>query len=107
MQVLAMSDGDNDKPIGFAPPPFDADGAMVALKRQLRDLKLSERGPRFELKGRAVVELAATDGHIDARLAKRASQVPEWTRHTLRSSADVRGFVEQVKRTLARWGGDE
>ncbi len=103
MQLPAMSDNDQ----GFVPPPFDAAGAMVPLKRQLRDLKLSERGARFELKARAVVELSAAGDHIDARLAKRASQVPEWTQHKLRSSADVRGFVEQVKRTLTRWSSDE
>jgi len=103
MQVLSMG----EQEFGFTPPPFDAAAALVALKRQLRDVRLSERGARFELKGRAVVELAAAGDRIDARLAKRASQVPEWTVHSLRSSADVRGFVEQVKRTLVRWSSDE
>ncbi len=97
----------SESEFGFNPPPFDAPGALVSLKRQLRDLKLSERGARFELKGRAVVELAAADDHIDARLAKRARQVPEWTPHKMRSSAEVRDFIEQVRRTLARWSSDE
>jgi aspartate oxidase len=92
---------------GFAPPPFDAAGALVQLKRQLRDLKLSERGSRFELKGRAVVELAAQADHIDARIAKRASMTPEWLLHTLRSSADVRGFIDAVKRQMTKWSSDE
>ncbi|MEO7851053.1 MAG: hypothetical protein ABIR94_02200 [Rubrivivax sp.] len=97
----------DDNDFGLAVPPFDVAGAMVLLKRHLRDLKLSERGARHELKGRAVVELAAAEDHIDVRLAKRASASPEWSRHQLRSSADVRGFVDQVKRTLARWSNDE
>lgn len=100
---MALDDDD----FGSALPPFDVVGAMVLLKRQLRELKLSERGARHELKGRAVVELAAAGDHIDARLAKRATASPEWTLHKLQSSPDVRGFVEQVKRTLARWSNDE
>jgi hypothetical protein len=92
---------------GFAPPPFDAAGALVQLKRQLRDLKLSERGSRFELKGHAVVELAAQADHIDARIAKRAGMTPEWLPHTLRSSADVRGFIDAVKRQMTKWSSDE
>jgi len=92
---------------GFAPPPFNAAEALVQLKRQLRDLKLSERGTRFELKGRAVVELAAAPDRIDARLARRASRLPEWTPHTLKSAADVRDFVATVKRQMAHWSSDE
>ena len=92
---------------GFAPPPFDAAAALLQLKRQLRDLKLSERGSRFELKGRAVVELDIQAGHIDARIARRASMTPEWMPHTLSSSADVRGFIDSVKRQLTKWNSDE
>jgi hypothetical protein len=91
----------------FAAPAFNAADALVQLKRQLRDLKLSERGSRFELKGRAVIELAPQAEHIDARIAKRASMVPEWLPHTLKSSADVRTFVDAVKRQMSKWSADE
>ena len=92
---------------GFAPPPFNAADALVQLKRQLRDLKLSERGTRFELKGRAVVELTVQADHIDARIAKRVSVTPEWATHTLKSSADTRTFLDNVKRQMSKWSSDE
>ena len=90
----------------FAPPPFNADAALMQLKRQLRDLKLNERGPAFELKGRGVVTLAADAGEVAARLAKRPATTPEWTVHVLRNSADVRRFVDTVKLQLKRWSAD-
>ena len=45
----------NDDDFGFAPPPFDADAALVTLKRALRDMKLAERGNAYELRGKRVV----------------------------------------------------
>ena len=45
----------------FAAPPFEADAAMVSLKRQLRDLKLGERGNAFEVRGKRVVEVAVDE----------------------------------------------
>ncbi|MFO1339667.1 MAG: hypothetical protein U1F53_15825 [Burkholderiaceae bacterium] len=100
-----MSDDD----FGFAPPPFKPAEALVQLKRSLRDLRpLSERGDGFELKGARVVELAAGERAIDARLAKRPSrQVPEWDRFALDGSAAVRKFVDEVKKRLARWTEEE
>ena len=92
---------------GFAPLPFNAPDALVQLKRQLRDLKLSERGSRFELKGRAVVELALQADHIDARIAKRASMTPDWAAYSLKSSADTRTFFDSVKRQMNNWSADE
>ena len=91
----------------FAPPPFKPAEAMVQLKRQLRELRpLAERGNGFELRGQTVVELAADDSAISARLAKRPARTPEWTQHALRNSADVRRFVEAVKAQLARWSDE-
>lgn len=92
----------------FAPPPFDAAAALVQLKRQLRELKLSERGDAFETKARSIVKLSATDNEIVAHLAKRpAVTTPEWTAHMLRNSADVRRFIDTVKLQLTRWSADE
>jgi len=91
----------------FAAPPFDADDALVQLKRQLRELRLSERGHGFERKGCRVVELQRGATGIDARLAKRPAATPQWTTSALRSSAEVRRFVDTVKQQLARWSDDE
>ncbi|HET7795091.1 MAG TPA: hypothetical protein VFL64_17035 [Rhizobacter sp.] len=91
----------------FAPPAFKPAEALVALKRQLRDLKpLVERGTGFEIGGKRVIELAASTGSIDARLAKRPAVSPEWQPFTLKNSADVRKLVDEVKKRLARWQQD-
>lgn len=92
-----------DETDSFAPPPFKPADALTGLKRQLRELRLAERGHAFELRGLAVVELQAQPERIDARLVKRPQRTPEWTSHALRSGADVRRFVETVKQQLARW----
>ena len=85
-------------------PAFKADEALVALKRQLRELKpLAECGTRYEIRGRTVIELAAGDGCIDAALAKRPATTPEWQRHRLAGAADVRRFVDMVRQALRRW----
>jgi hypothetical protein len=85
-------------------PAFKPDEALVALRRQLREMKpLAERGTRFELKGRPVIELALADGRIDARLAKKPALTPEWQRHALTGAADVRRFVDTVRQQLRRW----
>ncbi|MEF7616380.1 hypothetical protein V4F39_20865 [Aquincola sp. MAHUQ-54] len=97
-----MSDNDF-----FAPPLFKPAEALVQLKRQLRDLKLSEQGSRYTEAGLAVVELGGGDTAIEVRLVKRPARTPEWTVHRLASSADVRRFVDHLKIQLARWRQDE
>ena len=95
---------------GFAPPPFKPADALLALKRSLRDLRtLSERGDGFELKGARVIELAAGDAAIDAKLARRPMRggSTEWDRFTLAGSADVRKFSDEAKKRLARWTEEE
>jgi hypothetical protein len=84
----------------FSLPPFKPAEALLGLKRQLRELGLSERGAAFELKGSGVVQLASSELAIEARLAKRLIRTPEWAPHTLKSAADVRRFVDAVKRLL-------
>jgi hypothetical protein len=88
---------------GFAPPPFDAANALLQLKRALRDLRLTERGSGFELRGKRVVELQAEDGAIAVRLARKLALTPEWDRQTLRSASDQRKLVDELKKRLARW----
>ena len=97
----------DDNDFGFAPPPFDAGNALQQLKRALRDLKLAERGSGFELRGKTVVQLAVEDGAIAARLARRLAITPEWDRIAVRSGADQRKLVDEIKRRLERWQGED
>jgi len=93
---------------GFAPPPYNTEQALLQLQRALRDCKLQPRGSAFELKGKAVIELERQADSIDARLARRlVSSTPEWDRYTLKSAADQRKLVDEVKKRLARWTDEE
>jgi hypothetical protein len=97
----------SDDDFGFAPPPFKADEVLVTLKRTLRDLKLAERGNAYELRGKRAVELALDEGVIQAKLARRLMLTPEWDRVAVKSSADQRKLVDEVKKRLARWEAEE
>lgn len=92
----------------FALPPFDADAALLQIRRTLRDLHpLSERGAGFELRGKSVAELEVDGATIQARLARRPARSPEWDRFVLKTSPDVRRFTEEVKRRMGRWSADD
>ena len=100
----------------FALPPFKADEALVGLRRQLRELKpLTEKtgsSPhRFDIKGLPVIELSLSDDQavpaVVAASVKRPSQRPEWQKQPLKSSADVRRFVDEVKRKLKAWEDED
>jgi hypothetical protein len=92
----------------FAPPAFKPDETLVTLKRQLRDLKpLAERGTRFEWKGKPVVELASDAATITARIARKPLNAPDWDTQVLKSGADVRKLVDEVRKRLARWADEE
>ena len=92
----------------FAPPAFKPDEALVTLKRQLRELRpLAERGNRFELNGKSVIDLQPDANTLTARLAKRPAVSPEWDKLTLKNSADVRKCVDEAKKRLARWQDEE
>jgi len=97
----------SDDSFGFAPPPFDAAGALVTLRRQLRDMKLAERGSAFEQQGKRVVELAIDADTITVKLARRPASTPDWDRFTLKSAADQRRLVDELKKRMARWEHDE
>jgi hypothetical protein len=92
---------------GFAPPPFNADSALVTVKRSLRDMKLAERGNAFEMRGKRVVELSADGATINAKLARRLMLTPEWDRVSVRSAADQRKLLDEVKKRLSRWESEE
>lgn len=88
----------------FAPPPFRPDEAMQRLKRELRELGLAEREGRFERKGVAIAR-AAIDGETiaAARVQRPSRNSPQWQPKTIRSAADLRDFVADLKQRLAQW----
>jgi hypothetical protein len=88
---------------GFALPAFNADEALVTLRRSLRDLKLTERGNGLELRGRRVVELSSDGSAISARVARKLALTPEWDNRVLRSAGDVRKLLDEVRQRLERW----
>jgi len=91
----------------LAPPAFKPQEALLALKRQLRELRpLAERGNAFEFSGKKVIELVAGEAILDARLAKRAAVSPDWVAYPLKSSADVRRFVDIARRQISGWRED-
>jgi len=94
----------------FAPPPFQPVEALTGLRRQLRDLKLIERASgevlRYELAGSELLELQVQADHLAARLARRPARTPQWDSRSLRSGADVRALLDEVRRRLTRWDDD-
>jgi hypothetical protein len=99
-----VSDADLD---GFAPPPFNADSALMTLKRSLRDLKLAERGNAFELRGKRVVELVVEGSAINVKLARRLMLTPEWEKLAVKSAPEQRKLIDEVKKRLAKWEAED
>ena len=97
----------SDDGFGFAPPPFNADNALVRIKRALRDMKLAERGNAFEMRGKRVVELAVDGATINAKLARRLMLTPEWDRVSVKSAAEQRKLLDEVKKRLSKWESEE
>ncbi|HSQ71936.1 MAG TPA: hypothetical protein VLM87_05900 [Rubrivivax sp.] len=93
----------SDDNFGFTPPPFKPEEALVALRRSLRELGLAERGAGFELRGKRVLELAADDTVVRARVARRLMITPEWDAMTITGAADTRKLIDELKKRLARW----
>lgn len=97
----------SDETWGFAAPPFNPESALVQLRRALRDLGLSERSGGFEFEARRALEFELGEGAINVRLARRLIRTPEFDRFSLRSGADQRKLLDEVKKRLARWKDDE
>ncbi len=91
----------------FAAPPFNADNALVAIKRALRDMKFAERGNAYELRGKRVVELSIEGAAINAKLARRLMLTPEWDRVSVSSAAQQRKLLDDVKKRLSKWESEE
>jgi hypothetical protein len=90
---------------GFAPPPFKPDEALQRLRRELRELGLSEREGVFERRGVALVRARIDGGRIVAALVERPSRnSPKWRERAIAGSAALRDFSVEVKRALQQWG---
>jgi hypothetical protein len=92
---------------GLAPPPFNPEQSLLQLQRAMRDCKLTARGKGFESRGKAVVELEIQDATVAARLVRRLVATPEWDRFTVKSAADQRKLIDEVKKRLVRWTDEE
>ena len=89
----------------FAPPAFKPDEALQRLRRELRELGLSEREGVFERRGLGIARMRIDGAQLAAALVKRPSRTsPSWQQRTLTSSAAARDFAAEVKRALQQWG---
>ena len=94
----------NDDAWGFAPPPFQPEEALQRLRRDLRDLGLTERAGAFERGGVALARVAVSQGQLEAAVVRKPSRSsPEWQARTLKTSAEVRDFTQHLKKQLAQW----
>ena len=90
--------------LGLDAQPFDAAQALLKLQRSLRDLGLIERAGSFERRGSTIARAGIDGMTVRAARVKRPSRSsPEWIERVLRSSADVRDFVADLKKQLAQW----
>jgi hypothetical protein len=93
---------------GLAVPAFKPDEAVQRLRRDLREAGLVERAGVFERRGTPIAKVAAGDGVVDAALVERPSRrSPVWRARALKSGADVRDFVNLVKKQLGAWSQDD
>ena len=92
----------------IAPPPFNADAALLTMKRFARDQRvLAERGEGWTLGADLVLKLAVDGASVAVQLARRPSRTPEWDRFALASATDLRKVQDEIKRRLTRWKDDE
>ena len=87
----------------FAPPPFNPETARATLVRALRDLKLAERNGAFELNGQPVVKARIDGAVLKLDVAKRPSRSPDWEHAQAADHAQLRRFVDDLKRRVSRW----
>lgn len=89
---------------GFALPAFNAEDALQRLRRDARELGLTERSGVFERKGVAIAKFVLSDGVLTAAVVKKPQRGgPEWLNKTLKSGAEVRDFSAELKKKLSAW----
>jgi hypothetical protein len=90
---------------GFAPSPFKPDEALQRLRRDLRELGLSEREGVFERRGIAIARAHLEGTQLAAAVVRAPSRhSPQWQPRPLGSSTAVRDFVAELKKALRTWG---
>jgi len=87
----------------FAPPPFNPETALATLVRALRDLKLAERGGAFEFNGQPVVKAQVDGAVLRLDVVRRPSRSPDWEHAQAADHAQLRRFIDDVKKRVARW----
>ena len=92
---------------GFALPAFQPEQALQRLRRDLRELGLTEREGRFERRGNAIARAQVSGSVLQVGLVKRPARQPEWTLRELKDSAQVRDFVALVKKSLSGWSDSD
>ena len=98
----------DDESWGFAPPAFKPDEALARLRRDLREAGLAERGGTFERRGVAIARVTVEGAQLKAETAKRPSRhAPEWQVRALRTSAEARDYVAELKKKLAAWSDSD
>ncbi|MEN9891366.1 MAG: hypothetical protein RLY78_1661 [Pseudomonadota bacterium] len=91
---------------GFAPPAFNPTAALDRLRRGLREAGLSERAGVWEARGGLAVARVspptAQATTLDvARAVRLRRSGTDWRSHTLRHDADLRHFLDELRRLLA------
>jgi len=77
---------------------------LSSLQRDLRALGLTERSGLFERRGRAITKVALDGDTLRASVVKRPSRSsPEWTHKALKTGADIRDFVADLKKKIVGW----
>jgi hypothetical protein len=91
--------------LGFAAPPFKPEEALQRLKRELRDIGLTERESVFERRGLAIARVRIDGAALAAAIVERPNRAgPRWRDRKLTDSAAVRDFSAELKKALASWG---
>ena len=93
----------SDENWGFALPAFKPEEALQKLRRDLRELGLTEREGRFERRGTAIARAAVDGATLTVALVKRPARTPEWNEKTVKDSAQLRDFTALVKKSLSGW----
>jgi len=87
----------------FAPPPFNPETARATLVRALRDLRLAERGGAFELDGQPVVKARVDGAALRLDVVRRLARSPDWEHAQATDHAQLRRFIDDVKKRVSRW----
>ncbi len=93
---------------GIAPPPFQPESASQRLRREWRELGLTERAGVFERQGMAwaafEIDASAAQPTLTVRLVTRPSrQSPVWQTHPVKDHAALRQVQSELRKRLSAW----